>query len=222
MEPVVSVKPKPKMSIPWGKLGLELVVIVAGVLLGLMVNEWREGRNRQAIADNALASVASEMRDNHEQLVGMYQYYRAFIRNADSVTAARKVGLDILMAHEIPGWRGAMPPMLRSSSYDMLIHSGIIKDVPFSIANDLARIYNLQALLRTFDEVFISKFAADPRNYKVADVRHSFYLYYEIIPSLVGYYQHLGKAHLEKYGYGSSIEDEQLRQQINRQMGGAQ
>lgn len=220
MEPTdISTKSR-EARLPWAKLGLELLVIVIGVLLGLMVNEWREGRNRQAVADNVLTGVASEMSDNHAQLTVMYRYYRTFIGNADSVATARGLSFDALSAAEVPGWRGAMPPMLRSSSYDMLINSGIIKDVPFQVAHDLSRIYNLQSVLKTFDEAFIGKFAMDPNNYNLADVRHSFYLYYEIIPSVMGFYQQLGKPSLEKYGYTSGIDDPEFQQQVDRQMGG--
>jgi hypothetical protein len=64
---------------------LEVCAIVAGVLIGFMVNEWRENRNNQKIAEIALTNIASEMAYNHNQIVATFSYYKRVFDQINSL-----------------------------------------------------------------------------------------------------------------------------------------
>jgi len=64
---------------------LEAGMIFLAVILALAAEEWREGRDRQELADRALRSVVDEIRSNLEELE------RTGPRNGERVEAARAV-----------------------------------------------------------------------------------------------------------------------------------
>lgn len=197
---------------------LEVFAIVTGVLIGFMVNEWREGRINRQIADKALESVAAEMRYNHQRMVESYEYY-TFI--TDQVDSLRNIGDPVaqMYGYQLSGWRGAMPPMLRSSSYQMMLTTGIFKDVPFETANRLAFIYNLQSLLERLDDSMIAGFTRDSGFTSLQNIYHLFGLYNELIPSVIGTFQLLGTPLLMDYGYDLTIDNERLKSEMENQMG---
>lgn len=60
-------------------VALEIFAVVVGILLGFLVNEWRENRANQKIAEHALESIALEFQFNHRQMVETYEYYSYII-----------------------------------------------------------------------------------------------------------------------------------------------
>ncbi len=197
---------------------LEVCAIVAGVMLGFAMNEWRETRSNRKIADHALRSIAAEMSYNHRQITSAYDYYNGIVGRIDSMYAAGGSEVRNLYGYQVPGWRGAMPPMLRSSANRMMLMTGIIKDVPFETANTLAFIYNLQSVLEKLDDALIMKFSQDPGFAALETIRHTFGLYVEIMPSVIGVYQEAGKPILGEYGYDLSVDLGILMEEMKRQM----
>ena len=46
----------------------EIVLVVVGILLALQINNWNENRKRQALKDNYLQSLRSDLKDDLEGL----------------------------------------------------------------------------------------------------------------------------------------------------------
>lgn len=206
----------------YGLLLLEVAAIVLAIVLGLMVNEWREGRVRAQTADAALRSIAAEMRYNHAQVAGSYAYYRTILEQLEA-EAARQQALPEadrapLLAHRMPGWRGAMPPMLRDSSFRALVATGTMRDLPFDTAETLSLIYNFQSLNHDFERDWIAQAAASRDFVRGENVAHRFGLAVEMLPSLIGMYQKLGRPLLATHGYDLDIDDPQLREVAMRQV----
>lgn len=189
---------------------LEVFAIVTGVLIGFMVNEWRENRNNQQMADHALQSIAAEFRFNHQQMEETYDYYTSIIQQIDSLRiAGEPVGE--MYGYQLEGFRGATPPMLRSSAYNMVMVTGIIKDIPFEIANRLAFIYTVQSLIEKLDDANMINFTQDPGFTALRKLRHMFILYTDFIPSVLGTYQLLGLPVLDEYGYEMTLPEGELK-----------
>ncbi len=199
---------------------LEISAIVIGVLLGFTVNEWRENRNNRKIADNVLETIAAEMSYNHNQIVNSFDYYYAILEKIDSVAAIDRERARSMYGYEIEGWRGAMPPMLRSSAYQMALMTGIIKDIPFESANKLSNVYTIQSILEKLDDAMIVNFSQDPGFTNLQTIRHMFNLYVELMPSVIGLYQLYGLSVLEDYGYTMRVEPGVLLDEMNYQMQG--
>ncbi len=190
---------------------IEIFAIIIGVMLGFLVNEWRENRNNQKIVENALGSIAAEFQYNHQRMVQTFDYYHGFIQAIDSLNQAGEPVRD-MYGYQLDNWTGAMPPMLRSSSYQMTLTTGIFKDMDFETANTLAFIYNLQSLLEKLDDSAINRFSTDSGFTSLPTIRHMFGLYVEIIPSVIGTYQKFGIPLLEEYGYHIELEDGLLKE----------
>ncbi|MFQ5752605.1 MAG: DUF6090 family protein [bacterium] len=45
-------------------LFIEITTIIIGVMLALLVNDWRESRNREAFMQATLENIANEIREN--------------------------------------------------------------------------------------------------------------------------------------------------------------
>ena len=189
---------------------LEIFAIVTGVMLGFLANEWRENRANQKIADHALQSIAAEFRFNHQQIEEAYYYYSNIIRQIDSLRiAGEPVGE--MYGYQLDGFRGATPPMLRSSAYNMTMVTGIIKDIPFETANRLAFIYTVQSLIEKLDDANMINFTQDSGFTALRNLRHMFILYTDLMPSVIGAYQLLGIPVLEEYGYDMRLSDGDLK-----------
>ncbi|REL24497.1 hypothetical protein DYD21_18060 [Rhodohalobacter sp. SW132] len=198
---------------------LEVAAIVIGVMIGFLVNEWREGRNNRAVAENALTSIAAEMRYNHDRMVENFYYYTYITSQIDSLMQAGEPVRE-MYGYQLEGWRGAMPPLLRSSAYQMMLSTGIFKDVPFSSANQLAYIYNLQSLIEKMDDASIANFSHDSDFTRLQSIRHIFGLYAELIPSVIGVYQLMGTEIMYEYGYTSTVDPGRLKDEMELQMQG--
>ena len=196
---------------------IEIFAIIIGVMLGFLVNEWRENRNNQKIVENALGSIAAEFQYNHQRMVETFEYYHGFVLAIDSLNQAGEPVRE-MYGYEVDNWRGAMPPMLRSSSYQMTLTTGIFKDMDFETANTLAFIYNLQSILEKLDDSSINRFSTDSGFTALPTIRHLFGLYVEIIPSVIGTYQKYGIPLLEEYGYKLELDEGPLKTEAERQI----
>jgi hypothetical protein len=197
---------------------LEFCAIVLAILLGFMANDWREGRQKAAVADLALKSLAREMSYNHRQMVTQYAYYRNYVEEFRQIAESGKVeDMSSLLAYELDTWNGAMPPMLRSSSYQMMLNTGIMSHLPFEVADSLSVIYNIQSGIDRIEDAYITTATAMPQSFNADYAAHVFALFYEIMPSVIGSYQLVGRPILAEHGYDMDIEEEQLAAQIARQ-----
>jgi hypothetical protein len=198
---------------------LEVCAIVAGVLIGFMVNEWRENRNNQRIAEIALTNIASEMAYNHNQIVSTFSYYKRIFDQIDSLNQVNPEMLSEMYGYELQGWQGAQPPMLRSSSYQMALMTGIIKDFPYEISDALAQIYNVQSVVEKLDDSMIVLFTTDPGFTKLTTIGHLFGVYTEVLPSVMLGYQRGGRAFLRDYGYDLELDEGILKENVDRYAG---
>jgi hypothetical protein len=196
------------------------ILIFASVFVAFWLSEVRESKKNQAIVTNALENIASEMRYNHQQMVRTFNYHYPILLQLDSIQKNHPQMIETLKISQLSGWRGLGPglPLLRSSAYQTMLTSGVTKDVPLSIANYLAVIYNLQTLIERFDNAFIISVRQHQEANSVESVSYSFGFYFEIIPELMAMYQYYGLKHLMTYGYNLEIEDGMLKEIVENNM----
>ena len=199
---------------------IDFFAVMVGVLLGFWLNERREFRQNQEFIHNAYSSLASEMQYNHDRIVMLYDYYEHIVNNINEM-AEDNPDFDPVATYgmSIPDFRGAMPPMLRSSTYQMLISSGLLKDMPFEHAENLSLIYNTQSLIEKMDDAMILSFSDDSGFTRISNIYHKFSLFLEIMPIALAMYQNFGLPILEDYGYEFFVHNDRLLQQIEFQSG---
>lgn len=202
---------------------IEIFAITVGVLLGFWLNEWRENRQNEVFLDNAYHSLASEMQYNHNRIVLLYDYYELIVNNIREM-AENDPDFNPVTTYgmSVPDFRGAMPPMLRSSTYQMLISSGLLKDMPFEHAERLSLVYNFQGVIEKMDDAMIQAFSGDSGFTRISNIHHKFGLFLELMPITLAMYQNYGLPILEDYGYQFMVVNENLIEQIRFQSGDIQ
>ncbi|MCH8494470.1 MAG: hypothetical protein LAT57_02405 [Balneolales bacterium] len=198
---------------------IEFLAIVLAVMLGFWVTQWRESRINKGIVENARQSLVRELSYNQERMILMYTYYDDFITNVkDSIQTNPNFNVRDKYGYHVAGWRGAMTPLLRSSSYAMIVNSGILKDFDFESADAISQLYNMQAMIERLDDAMMRKAATDEGFTRLQDVYHMFNLYNEIIPLVLGFYQMYAVEYLDDAGFEFLVENPTILQQIEMQM----
>lgn len=122
--------------IPWGVLTLEAVLIVLSVLLALALENWRENREHQDLAERALQTVIDETTENCAKIQSLLPYHRSvmagdedyeglgrvFIRN-DAWSSAQTAGAAHHLKYEVAAAIGLVHAL--QSDYRRLIEAGI-------------------------------------------------------------------------------------------------
>jgi hypothetical protein len=123
------------------RLLLESFFVVLSVLVALAVNNWREGRERAAHADEARTAFANEIRANRDLLLnddflGHHRRLQAAYAKAAAAGAADPGALFE---------RGLHPPGLRDAAWRSFSTSGILTDFAARDVLMLSDIYQAQA-----------------------------------------------------------------------------
>lgn len=204
-----------------GLVVLEFFAIVLAIALGFWVNEWREARGRAREAESALRGIARELEYNLKQAEETWVYYRAILREIEALPGAVPDAAPAppVYGYQLPGWRGAMQPLLRSSSFDTMASTGALGHLPFERADQLARVYNFQSVIERLDAEMLSLVARDPGFTRATTIRHSFGLYVEMLPSLLAIYEVWAAPILGEHGFAPVVTDRELRAEVERRLG---
>lgn len=190
-----------------------LVIILALMFIPnvFVAQSADEKSEKKETVNMALTNVASEMSINHTRIESAYDYYIRVIKQIDSIKTNHPEKFDKLYGYNIKGWQGIQPTMLRSSAYQTLLNSGVIKDIPFEILKSLDFIYHVQSVIEQINKSLIDEAVTDRGFTSLNKVHHIFILYTDILPDVMAGYQHHGKKYLESYGYSNILKDERLK-----------
>ncbi|MEM0961232.1 MAG: hypothetical protein AAGK21_01670 [Bacteroidota bacterium] len=126
-----------------GEWAVQAVLIVFGVVVGLALNEWREGQSEKARTARVLAALADEISENRNGVTQTADYYGEIAQAALRVEATR--GSDALLdLGDVDGYQGDIGPSLLRGAYDAAIATGALLNVDISLATKLTAVYSLQ------------------------------------------------------------------------------
>ena len=98
---------------------IEVISIILAVIIGFIVNEWREDYNNKRKAESALSRITMEIGQNQLQLQSKQPYYQKMDTVFDSLVL---INAEFVFDTEaIPGWEGLKPPTLSTSSFESFI-----------------------------------------------------------------------------------------------------
>ena len=60
-----------RTAIPWFRVGVEFLVIFAGITLSLLADDWRQERGERALEDIALREIAADLAADMSELEGL-------------------------------------------------------------------------------------------------------------------------------------------------------
>lgn len=91
----VGLRPRLREKLP--ELILEAVSVVFAVLLALGVDEWRETRSQNALAERARASILEEIRSNEAELRRTREANRALLQRIEETLARGRQGPELTL-----------------------------------------------------------------------------------------------------------------------------
>jgi hypothetical protein len=128
------------------KVGLEVVLITIGVLLALMVDQWRERAHDRELAADALRRFRSEIVANQRSVaavkdyhVGLLQSLRGYL-DADPRTRSR----------DAVRIRGLQPAFFEQTAWELALATQSLSHIDPDLAFRLSRAYGLQRAYQQF------------------------------------------------------------------------
>lgn len=185
-------------------IAIEVASIIVAVVLGFVVNEWREVIHNKSTADSALQKIVIEIKKNDAQLKEKQKYYFRMISALDSLEAI--YGNNKFKQKKIPGWNGLNPPLLSSSSYKTASTIGVFSNIDFDTADNISKAYLLQDYLQQLGTTTINSIVSGQlqtsTSFKLVFIIHT-----EIIDGLLHTYQHVLTVNLKKYARKYETQD---------------
>ena len=123
------------------RLAVESLVVVFGILLALVVNEWRQEAEREERREHATAAIRADLLHNYRELRAVHPYHADL---ADTLLALASSGAGRVDAGVRPrGWTLATD--LVSAAWAAARSSRTTSDLPYPLLLTLSRAYEEQA-----------------------------------------------------------------------------
>ena len=137
-----------------GRAIVEGVLIVFAVVLGFIVNEWRETVADRQAATDAMIRVAAEIEDNVAQLEAVVAYHESVVSLIDERLAEIEAAdgpVRGIVFDEFPRVlpRGVNAPGLSDFAWTHAQQHGQLDVMPYELVATTARIYEMQAASST-------------------------------------------------------------------------
>ena len=122
-------------------IGLEVVLISAGVFLGLMGEQWRERTEQRELAEISLRRFRTEIVNNRKAVAAVSDYHADLKRDLDGyfkleprTPAMLKIGMT----------RGLGPVFFEQAAWDLALATQALAHIDSDLAFTLSRVYTLQ------------------------------------------------------------------------------
>jgi hypothetical protein len=125
------------------KIGLEVVLISAGVFLGLMGEQWRERREHRELAEESLRRFRAEIVTNREAVVSRKDYH-ATLKQELTTYFASEPRTSAKLAETVHMTMGVGPVFFEQAAWDLALATQALAYVDADLAFKLSRAYTLQ------------------------------------------------------------------------------
>jgi hypothetical protein len=148
---------------------LELAMIVVGVFLGLMAEQWREGRHEQALAKASLENFRTEIRTNQAQINRVRAYHAALAAHFDTFvnTGGSHTFQDMIDKTQ---FRGTSIVDFEHTAWDLALSTHSLSYLKPDMAYAISRVYTRQQGFQTLENSFMQS-AFTPSTF--ADPNHA-------------------------------------------------
>lgn len=143
----------PHLGLPsWvGRALIEGTLIVFAVVLGFVVNEWRENRDERRAATIALERIAEEMEDNLEILRDVVAYHEEIAASLQElrgqVDAGEAPSTGVFIERTMPSMQqGIRPPLFNDVAWDYAAERGVLDSLDYELVAEVALVYRIQDL----------------------------------------------------------------------------
>ena len=123
------------------KIGLEVLLISAGVFLGLMGEQWREHTQHRELAEASLRRFRTEIRANQAATSAVHDYHVAL---KDGLEAFFKSGKPKTPQNFQVDVHGLGPVFYERTAWDLALANGSLAYIDADLAFALSRVYTSQ------------------------------------------------------------------------------
>jgi hypothetical protein len=133
-------------SISWGILVVEMVAIMLSVVLGFMLNEWRQERAVRAAAERAGIIIVREMETNLQVTEARRDRFVVFRDNLAAL--AEEDGAEAVLEPAHVGVTNLPPYIFLDGAYEAARASGALSAMDFRTIEAVTRAYSIQQIAR--------------------------------------------------------------------------
>lgn len=122
-------------------IALEVVLITAGVFLGLMGEQWRQRSEEQALAQESLRRFRTEIAANRKAVDAVKDYHALLKGDLD---AYFKPGNPSPSTTKVRMTRGVGPVFFERAAWDLALATGALAHIETDLGFALSRVYTVQ------------------------------------------------------------------------------
>lgn len=143
---------------------VQLLIVIAGVFIGMLLTEWNANRKLSNKIDTVLDQIKIEIKDNKALLESSIEYKRPFFIKYDSLIKElneelRNEPLYARPFHErLPGWRGIGGGRLDNAMFETAKFSDVLPEVDIELVKSVSKVYNHQDVYNKLRESFINQY----------------------------------------------------------------
>jgi AcrR family transcriptional regulator len=142
---------RPRLREKLPELLLEAASVVFAVLLALAVDEWRETRSRNALAERARASILEEIRGNESELRRTQDKNRALLQRIEETLARGRQGPEMSLEFNF------QIALVSSASWHTAQMTQAASLLDFDWARRVSKVYEFQDLYVTSQSVVVDR-----------------------------------------------------------------
>jgi hypothetical protein len=125
-------------------IGLEVVLISAGVFLGLMGEQWRERTEHRELAAESLRRFRTEITMNRDALVSQKDYHATLKRELTTLFASDAPRATARNGETVNMTMGVGPVFFEQAAWDLALATQALAYIDADLAFRLSRVYTVQ------------------------------------------------------------------------------
>jgi hypothetical protein len=126
------------------KIGLEVVLISAGVFLGLMGEQWRERSEHRELAEESLRRFRTEITTNRAALMSQKDYHATLKQELATLFASDAPMTQARMSETVNMTMGVGPIFFEQAAWDVALATQALAYIDADLAFRLSRVYTVQ------------------------------------------------------------------------------
>ncbi len=139
-----------KKKIRFSKLLFEFISVSFAVLLALFVNQWREDRNNNRLAEQAIFNIKEEFTENTELMSELIPNHKLLLSQLNEFSEIEGNETSIKKSIETLDIS-----LINSSAWEMAKVTNVVFYINFDDVNNLAKVYNLQSYYESIVKQYI-------------------------------------------------------------------
>ncbi|MEQ8927086.1 MAG: hypothetical protein RLO81_14800 [Fulvivirga sp.] len=142
----------------------QLLIVMAGVFLGMLLTEWNTSRKTSARVEAAIEQIRIEISANQKMIERSIAHKRPFFDSLDSLekSVSEELGkepvYDRPFLERFPGWKGIGGIRADNSMYETAKFSDVIPEMNIELVQVIAKVYNTQNDYNRLRQTLMNRF----------------------------------------------------------------